>query len=115
MKLHLIASVLLSASPAVAASEFRGINAYPELLTQCQENTYPMDTVEDCVRFSAIKPPPRDLWTKLCLGKDEMEANYKAQKGKYCNCLHNMIFYQQPHESLKNSAMACMAKHPPLN
>ena len=114
MTLQLIAYLLLTVVPVEADTVFRGINAYPELLRQCQEDAYPMDTVEDCVRFSAVKPPPRDLWTQLCLGDDEMKAAYKAQKQKYCDCLHDMIYYKQPNNTLKNLAKVCMKKYPPL-
>ena len=109
-----VGALILSAVSVQAATVFKGVDAYPELLKQCQENTWPMDTVEECVRFSATKPPPLDLWTKLCLGKDEMGNDYRIQKAKYCECMHAKIFYEQPDKSFKSSVQVCKEKYPPL-
>ena len=44
-----VGALILSAVSVQAATVFKGVDAYPELLKQCQENTWPMDTVEECV------------------------------------------------------------------
>ena len=72
------------------------------------------DTLEDCVRFQAVIPPPRDLWTGLCLGEADMRDNYQRQKEKYCGCMHQTIFYDQPEKSIKSAVQLCKGKFPPL-
>ena len=110
----LIGTLLLFTSPVHADSEFRGVDAYPDLLEQCQDSNPLFDTLEDCVRFQAVKPPPRDLWTHICLGEDEMTNDYRRQKEKYCGCMHQTIFYDQPEKSLKSAIQLCMRIFPPL-
>ena len=115
MKLLLLVGAFVHVThPVHADSEFRGVHAYPDLLKQCQDSNPWFDTLEECVRFQAVIPPPRDLWTGLCLGADDMRDNYQRQKEKYCGCMHQTIFYDQPEKSIKSAVQLCKGKFPPL-
>ena len=112
--LLLVGAFVLVTHPGHADSEFRGVDAYPDLLKQCQDSNPLFDTLEDCVRFQAVIPPPRDLWTDICLGEEDMRDDYRRQKEKYCGCMHQTIFYDQPEKSFKSAVQLCKGKFPPL-
>ena len=57
----------------------------------------------------------QSVFKKYCMGFEDMEEDTRIQKGKFCDCMADLIYIERTEENLVDVAEACKKKYPPLN
>ena len=57
----------------------------------------------------------QSVFKKNCMGYEEMEDDYRIQKGKYCDCMADFFYIKQTKKPFMDVVEICKNKYPPLN
>ena len=55
------------------------------------------------------------VFVKHCIGFEEMDEDTRIQKGKFCECTADLVYISKTERTLKEAALICKDKYPPLN